>query len=138
MTTRTEIAGGLHRMTREERVRTAFYRGGDLTLENPLYLRAVRTLTDELQREDTEPADLTVEAMEIDARACTVEIRAKEAGIIAGVSEAVWIYERAHQSATPVMHDGGVAAPGNVILRAAGNARRLLMLERTVVNLMQR
>src|SRR5579872_1852265 len=92
MNTRAEIAGGLHRMAREERVRTAFYRGSDLTLENPLYLRAVRTLIDELLREDTEPADLTIEAMEIGARPCTVEIRAKEAGVVAGVAEAAWIY----------------------------------------------
>src|SRR5487761_427487 len=126
MTTRTGIAGGLHRMTREERVRAAFYRGDSLTLENPLYLRAVRTLIDELLREDTEPRDLTVEAMEIDARPCTVEIRAKEAGIVAGVAEAAWIYARLHQKATPVMRDGSETPPGDVILRVAGNARSLL------------
>jgi len=125
-------------MTREERVRAAFYRGDSLTLENPLYLRAVRALIDELLREDTEPRDLTVEAMEIDARPCTVEIRAKEAGIVAGVAEAAWIYARLHQKATPVMRDGSETPPGDVILRVAGNARSLLTLERTVVNLMQR
>lgn len=138
MTTRAEIAGGLHRMTREERVRTAFYRGDDLTLENPLYLRAVRTLIDELLREDTEPADLTVEAMEIGARPCTVEIRAKEAGVVAGVAEAAWIYERSRQTATPVISDGSDVTAGDVILRITGDARSLLALERTVVNLMQR
>jgi nicotinate-nucleotide pyrophosphorylase (carboxylating) len=138
MTTRTEIAGGLHRMTREERVRTAFYRGGDLTLENPLYLRAVRALTDELLREDTEPADLTVEAMGIAARSCIVEIRAKEAGVVAGVAEAVWIYERSRQRATAIIDDGSDVAAGDVILRITGDARSLLTLERTVVNLMQR
>ena len=138
MTTRAEITGGLHRMTREERVRAAFYRGGDLTLENPLYLRAVRTLIDGLLREDTEPTDLTVEAMEIDARPCTVEIRAKEVGIIAGVAEAAWIYERSRQTATPIISDGSDVATGDVVLRITGNARSLLTLERTVVNLMQR
>ncbi len=136
--TRTEIAGGLHRMTREERVRAAFYRGGDLTLENPLYLRAVRALTDELLREDTEAADLTVEAMEIDARPCTVEIRAKEAGVVAGVAEAAWIYERSRQKATAIIDDGSDVSAGDVILRITGDARSLLTLERTVVNLMQR
>lgn len=136
--TRTEIAGGLHRMTREERVRAAFYRGGDLTLENPLYLRAVRTLIDELLREDTEPADLTVEAMEIGSRPCTVEIRAKEAGVAAGVAEATWIYARSRQTATPIISDGGDVAADDMILRVAGEARSLLTLERTVVNLMQR
>jgi len=138
MTTRTEIAGGLHRMTREERVRAAFYRGRDLTLENPLYLRAVRTLIDELLREDTEPADLTVEAMGIAARPCIVEIRAKEAGVIAGVAEAGWIYERSRQKAAAIIDDGGDVAAGDVILRITGDVRTLLTLERTVVNLMQR
>lgn len=136
--TRTEIAGGLHRMTREERVRAAFYRGADLTLENPLYLRAVRTLIDELLREDTEPADLTVEAMEIGARPCIVEIRAKAAGVVAGVAEAAWIYERARQKATAIIDDGGAVSAGDVILRITGDARSLLTLERTAVNLMQR
>lgn len=125
-------------MTREGRVRMAFYRGGDLALENPLYLRALRTLTDELVREDTEPADLTVEAMEIGARPCTVEIRAKEAGVVAGVAEAAWIYERSRQRAAPIIDDGGDVESGDVILRIAGDARSLLTLERTVVNLMQR
>lgn len=138
MTTRAEIAGGLHRMTREQRVGAAFYRGDDLTLENPLYLRAVRALTDEQLREDTEPADLTVEALEIGARPCSVEIRAKEAGVVAGVAEAVWIYERARQKATPMVHDGRDVVAGDVILRITGDARSLLTLERTVVNLMQR
>lgn len=138
MTTRTAIAGGLHRMTREERVRTAFYRGHDLTFENPLYLRALRTLTDELLREDTEPADLTVEAMEIGGRPCTVEIRAKETGVVAGVAEAAWIYERSRQTATPLISDGSDVAAGDVILRITGDARSLLALERTVVNLIQR
>ena len=44
--------------------------------------------------------------MEIGARPCSVEIRAKEAGVVAGVAEAVWIYERARQKATPMVHDG--------------------------------
>lgn len=125
-------------MTREGRVRTAFYRGGDLTLENPLYLRAVRTLIDELLREDTESADLTVEAMEIGARPCVVEIRAKETGVVAGVAEAGWIYERSRQRATPIINDGSDVAAGDVILRIVGDARSLLTLERTVLNLMQR
>lgn len=132
------MAGGLHRMTREERIRAAFYRGGDLTLENPLYLRSVRMLIDELLREDMEPADLTVEAMEIGALPCTVEIRAKEAGVVAGVAEATWIYERSRQTATPIISDGSNVTTGDVILRITGDARSLLTLERTVVNLMQR
>ncbi|MHB8525757.1 MAG: carboxylating nicotinate-nucleotide diphosphorylase [Candidatus Acidiferrales bacterium] len=138
MSAKAEITEGLRRMAREERIRTAFFRGAALTFENPLYLRAVRALTGELLHEDTKPSDLTVEAMEIAARASTVEIRAKEAGIAAGINEAVWIYERAHHSPARIVHDGAAISAGEIILRVEGNPRSLLALERTVVNLLQR
>ncbi len=138
MTARAEIAAGVHRTSREDRVRAAFYRGAGLTLENPDYLRALRVFTEELLREDSAPNDLTVEAMGIDAPGCIVEIRAKEAGIAAGIDEAAWFYSQFGQSATRIAEDGAAVAPGDVLLRVAGNARDLLPLERVIVNLMQR
>ena len=76
--------------------------------------------------------------MGIAARPCIVEIRAKEAGVVAGVAEAGWIYERSRQKAAAIIDDGGDVAAGDVILRITGDVRTLLTLERTVVNLMQR
>lgn len=123
---------------REDRVRTAFYRGERLTLENPAYLEALRGLADEFLRQDAERGDLTVDALGISSRECAVEVRAKEPGVAAGVSEAQWIYERAGLATRLRVKDGEAIAAGDVLLCAQGDAAILLLLERTVVNLMQR
>ncbi|HEV2491289.1 MAG TPA: carboxylating nicotinate-nucleotide diphosphorylase [Candidatus Acidoferrales bacterium] len=134
----TSVNGRLQGKTREARVRTALYRGDLLTLANPSYMRAVRALTDELLRLDFELGDLTTEALGLGAKRCRTEIRAKEAGIAAGMDEAVWLYESHGQAATPVKRDGEAILPADVLLRAQGDARNLLSLERTAVNLLQR
>jgi nicotinate-nucleotide pyrophosphorylase (carboxylating) len=137
MSTTTQL-GGLHRMTREQHVRAALYRGDSLTLANPLYLRAVRALTEELLREDVEFADLTVEALNLGRRRCAVEIRAKESGVAAGVDEVVWFYQWHGQTAAKGTPDGAKFAPDDVLIRAEGDAAGLLSLERVAVNLLQR
>ena len=72
------------------------------------------------------------------SRPCTVEIRAKEAGVIAGVAEAAWIYDRSRRQRRRLSVTAATPAAGDVILRITGDARSLLTLQRTVVNLMQR
>lgn len=123
---------------REERVQAALYRGDSLTLANPLYLRAVRGLIDELLRQDCEMGDLTAEAVGLSSQRCTMEIRTKEGGVAAGVDEAIWLYERHGQTANGVKRDGDSILPGDILVRTRGGARSLLSLERTVVNLVQR
>lgn len=123
---------------REDRVRTAFYRGEGLTLANPLYLKALRGITAELLRQDAESGDLTVDALGISDRECAMEIRAKEPGVAAGISEAQWIYERAGLRTEVSAKDGEAIATGDFLLSAEGIAAALLSLERTVVNLIQR
>lgn len=137
MTTQTAIptASGTKR---EDRVRTAFYRGGALTLENPAYAQALCGVADELLRQDTEHRDITVDALGIGSRRCAVEIRAKEAGVSAGISEARWIYERAGLAPATRVKDGEAIRTGDALLHVEGDAGALLSLERLVVNLMQR
>lgn len=123
---------------REDLVRVAFYRGAALTIENPDYVKALDGLTRELLREDAAQGDLTVEALGIGDRECTFEIRAKEAGVTAGVSEAEWLYGRNGLAASGIVKDGARVAAGDAILRVEGRAEALFRLERAVVNLMQR
>ncbi|HEV2298647.1 MAG TPA: carboxylating nicotinate-nucleotide diphosphorylase [Candidatus Acidoferrales bacterium] len=134
----TSISDNLQQTSREERVRTALYRGEALTLANPVYLRAARALAEELLRQDCETGDRTVEAMGVGARRCIVEIQAKEAGVAAGMEEANWLYESHGQSATGVKRDGEFLLPGDILMRIEGDAHSLLALERTAVNLLQR
>lgn len=123
---------------REDLVRLAFYRGEELTIENPDYLKVLEALTGELLREDAAQGDLTVEALGIGNSECTFEIRAKEAGVAAGVSEAEWLYARNRLAISSIVNDGDRVAAGDVVLRVEGCADTLFRLERVVVNLMQR
>ena len=124
--------------TREERVRSALYRGLALSLANPIYMSAVRALVEELLRQDCEAGDLTVEAMGLGSQPCVMEIRAKETGVAAGIEEAIWIYEYHNLNAAGIRRDGEAIQPGDTLLRVEGAARSLLALERTAVNLLQR
>ncbi len=123
---------------REDLVRAAFYRGEELTIENPDYVKALEGLTGEFLREDAAQGDLTVEALGIGDKECTFEIRAKQAGVAAGVSEAKWLYGRAGLKASGIVKDGTRVAAGDALLRVEGRAEALFRLERVVVNLMQR
>ena len=51
------------RPAREEQIRRALFRGDNLVLENPRYLRAVQTFLDELLVSDAGAGDLTVQAL---------------------------------------------------------------------------
>lgn len=123
---------------REDRVRSAFYRGEGLNLQNREYVQALNRLTGELLREDTERGDLTVESLGIGSELCAFEIRAKEAGIAAGIDEANWLYGRAGLKASCLVKDGDQIAPGEGLLRAEGSAEVLFRLERVAINLIQR
>lgn len=138
--TKTSTRAGevLQTTAREERVREALYRGHSLTLANPAYSHTVQALIGELLRQDCERGDLTGEAIGIGSQRCTMEIRAKEAGVAAGMEEAVWLYENEGHPAMGVKRDGEAIHPGDVLIRVQGDAGRLLSLERTAVNLLQR
>ncbi|HKW87542.1 MAG TPA: carboxylating nicotinate-nucleotide diphosphorylase [Candidatus Acidoferrales bacterium] len=124
--------------TRDQLVCSALYRGEALALANPLYSRAVRALTEELLRQDCEAGDLTVEAIGLNSQHCAMEIRAKEAGVAAGIAEAIWLYDSHGLRVTCVKRDGEAIQPGDVLLSVEGDAHSLFSLERTAVNLLQR
>ncbi len=138
MITPDHASANLYCRTREERLRAALFRGANLTLENPVYLCALRALVDDLLREDLNPADLTVEALRLGGRAGRARIRAKEDGVVAGLAEAAWIYTHSGLEAKPLKPDGEYIRAGETILEVAGEASTLLSLERVAVNLLQR
>lgn len=123
---------------REKRVRRAFYRGEALSLRNQEYVQTLKYLSGELLREDSERGDLTVEAMGIGDVECEFEIRAKEAGVAAGLQEAEWLYEEAGLRVSDASEDGEKVAAGSVLLRVEGRADELFRFERVIVNLIQR
>jgi len=74
------------------------------------------------------PQDIIVEA----------EVIAKEDGTIAGIEEAVAFLQSHDLQAKPLTSDGESIKKKTVILRIVGNARTLLAIERTLLNLLSR
>lgn len=134
----SQVAAERRHIIREERVRSAFYRGGELVLENPSYLRAVRGLLGELLRQDTESGDATVSALGLRGKTCGAEIRAKQAGVAAGIQEAVWLYRQGGVTVEQKFSDGDSLEEKDCLFRVRGDAAAILSLERVAVNLLQR
>ncbi len=66
------------------------------------------------------------------------KIFAKENGMIAGIEETLMFLESFGLQASPLLGDGSAVKPKEVILRVHGDARTLLSIERTMLNLLSR
>ena len=124
--------------TREQRVERAFFLGAKLTLENPAYRHAVRTLTEALSDADSDSADLTVKALGISSRHACAVIVARQPGVAAGLQEFGSMLEGSGLSLTFHKRDGDAIQPGDALLHMEGEEAKLLSLERVGLNLLQR
>ncbi|MGH9560292.1 MAG: nicotinate-nucleotide diphosphorylase, partial [Terracidiphilus sp.] len=128
----------LTRTNREERVKQAFFRGGDLTLENARYRDAVRSLAEALLQDDLADEDLTAAAIELKATRVSACVIARESGVIAGLQEFAWLYRGNGVDVVLEKGDGDAIRRGDTVLLAQGEQTKLLALERVGLNLLQR
>src|SRR5579863_9999597 len=126
------------RATRELRTEHALFRGASLTLENPVYLAAVDSLTNMLLRDDLEPRDLTVEALALGSEPGAAVIVAREPGVAAGLAELRWMLRNRGVEVELAKQDGETFEPGGALVQLTGSRAQLLSLERVGLNLMQR
>jgi nicotinate-nucleotide pyrophosphorylase (carboxylating) len=123
---------------REQRTEQALFLGGQLTLDNPNYLDAVRTLTDLLLKEDLTPCDLTVKAMGFEPERVSAVVIGRENGVAAGLAEFSWLLSRFDIGVKLEKKDGEIFGPEEVLARLSGDRSMLLSLERVGLNLLQR
>ena len=123
---------------RQRRVQKALFRGAQLTLDNPAYLRVLRSLLDALLVPDLAPRDLTVASLGIKSRAAAANVLAREPGVAAGLEEYAYLLRQRGVKVTLKKEDGDVFQTGDVLLRAEGGENKLLSLERVGLNLLQR
>ncbi|MEL7039918.1 MAG: carboxylating nicotinate-nucleotide diphosphorylase [Pseudomonadota bacterium] len=84
--------------------------------------------------------DLTTDATIDPSAQLTAHICARAAGRLAGMDAAAYTLKRVDPTVTldVKIDDGGVLAPGDVVARLTGNARSILMAERTMLNFLGR
>ena len=89
--------------------------------------------------EDLGPGDVTSAACLPALEACGFLIRAKAAGVLAGMDAAREVFRQVdpHVSFAAVVLDGRRLAPGDVLAEGEGAARSVLAAERTALNFLQ-
>lgn len=91
-----------------------------------------------LVAEDSPSGDITTDAIIPPDTCCTAVIIAKDEGIICGLFEAGLLFAHFGVLVTQSCPDGGLVHRGDVILSLTGNAHRILLLERTTLNIIGR
>jgi Quinolinate phosphoribosyl transferase, N-terminal domain len=91
---------------RQRRVEKALFRGGNLTLENPAYLRVLRSLLNAVLVPDLAPRDLTVAALGIKNRRAAAQVLAREPGVAAGLEEYAYLLRHRGVKVTLKKEDG--------------------------------
>ncbi len=92
----------------------------------------------EFVEEDAPEGDVTSEAVIPADVSCEAAVVIKEDGVIAGMEEAVLLFKDFGVEVVDCVKDGSAVKAESVVLRCRGNARRILMLERTALNLIAR
>jgi nicotinate-nucleotide pyrophosphorylase (carboxylating) len=126
------------RTSREQRVKAAFFRGADLTVENEVYRRAVVSLTGALLQDDISSGDLTAAAIGLQPRGASAAVIARQSGIVAGLQEFALLYRGHGVDVVLEKSDGDAVVSGETVLLAQGGQTKLLALERVGLNLLQR
>ncbi len=88
--------------------------------------------------EDAPFGDVTSEAVIPEDVKAKAVIIAKQEGVIAGVEEAKALFEHFGVEVDVKKHDGEEVKRGDVVLELLGNARSILLVERTALNVMGR
>ena len=95
--------------------------------------KLLQLLSDDIGQGDVTTA--TVISQSIVAEALVI---AKEAGVVAGLEEAIILSESLGLKAEGAVSDGAEIKKGQVILKILGDARTILSAERTMLNLLSR
>jgi len=88
-------------------------------------------------KEDSPFGDVTSDAV-IPDTTCRAVIRAEQEGIIAGIGEASALFVQFGIVAEPGKQDGDTIIPHDIVLSLSGNAKGILLVERTALNIIGR
>ena len=87
--------------------------------------------------EDAPSGDVTSEAVIPDIR-CRAEISAEQSGIIAGLCEATMLFSHYGVAVEQFAQDGRPVNAGDKLLSLSGDAKKILLVERTALNIIGR
>ena len=100
-----------------------------------------RVIEEKLRRlleEDVGQGDITTSLLTPEKTVVEAEVIAKEGGVLAGMDEALVLCQSLKLQARLLRDDGARVKPNTTILRIIGDARTILSMERTLLNMLSR
>lgn len=126
-------------MMKKEIIKKYFNQAGKLVMNNKNYFRQVKFLFDFFLREDLAgKGDITSNLLINEKNTAIAEIIVKKNGILAGLQETKWFLREQGIEFQTKIEDGEKIKKGQVILKLSGKTKKILMLERTILNVLQR
>ena len=126
-------------MKRKQLLNKAFQRGHLLTLKNKLYKDWItKFIVDEVKGDIGSKGDITTNSVLKKGKKADAIVYVRENGIIAGISEAKFLYNKNDIDVNVVKNDGSKVKKGDAILKLKGKEEDLLRIERSALDLMQR
>ncbi|MEM1873525.1 MAG: carboxylating nicotinate-nucleotide diphosphorylase [Acidilobaceae archaeon] len=92
----------------------------------------------EMLKEDLPFGDITTEKLIPETTLARAVIKAKQDGVVACIDDLAAVLEKMGIEVRRRLRDGEQFSKGDIIMELVGSARKILMLERTVLNLLMR
>jgi nicotinate-nucleotide pyrophosphorylase (carboxylating) len=125
-------------LDRAKLVELAYQRGKDLSLSNKNYLGWLEKFFDQEYKEDIGSGDITSEVVLAKNKLGRAFLKAKQSGIVGGIEEASWFYEKHGLKVKTLAEDAKTVKKGDTILEVHGGRKDILATERIGLNVMQR
>ncbi len=109
-----------------------------LNPKNPVYAACILRHTSEALAEDLGSGDITTKILFLHKKIARAFIVSREAGIVAGLQEIKYFLSRRQLRLNCFVKDGGKIRAGQKLCELRGDAREILKVERTILNVIGR
>ena len=128
----------LDALDRQKLVELAYQKGKELTLANENYLCWLEAFFEKEYRDDVGAGDITSTALLAENKPRKAFLKAKQAGVIAGIEEVSWLLRRHSLEVKVCIKDGKQILAGETVLEIQGTQKDILATERITLNVLQR
>jgi nicotinate-nucleotide pyrophosphorylase (carboxylating) len=128
----------LDALDRQKLVELAYQKGKELTLANENYLRWLDAFFEKEYCDDVGAGDITSKAVLAENKSRKAFLKAKQAGVIAGIEEVSWFLRKHGLEVKVYIKDGKQVLGGETVLEIQGTQKDILATERIALNVLQR
>lgn len=128
----------MNQKDRDNVIRNAFDAADELNLNRSSYRDNVYSFFAKMIDEDVDSGDVSLMPRQPYESLLKAKIVAKSPAVMAGLDETIYFASRRDLQMQSDFKNGDVVKPGDILLRINGKAAKILTIERSVLNILQR